>query len=478
MGRRHKNYHHKVRSGCVTCKARHVKCDEGKPGCLRCERSKKPCGGYDLPRAWIFDPYCDFDSPDGKKQGQSRTPKDLGTLGDPLPTARARLGKDLAIGSPGYVQYLLENYSGDRRGQMSLLFDYNSTEHKMWRFKFVQLMLCEPALSEAVFAAASRSMDVTAQPSSDVIFDSLAHYNKALTLLRGRISEPSAAYNDAIFWSIIALLINDQERGDWRSYGVNLRGIRQIVQLRGGAESLRTLRDRSYSMYSWAESCYAKHIDPSEPTASDEPEGSSEAPEFEVSAEKALSSIRQYSPAFFHIAKQHPLACPTIRALATTLRWLGTHPISHGSEFPRDQPEMRATLAKTWYKLLRKSASKDVERLVSLGLFAVLIGLAPLSMAEQYPHVLTRYTLELDGMIVTAASKDCALWTGLVLASMPLNVGLVPKSRWMLLQHVISQRAVGRDWEEVRDIAGQFYMTDTLESQWQECWELAMSKFS
>ncbi|EXJ57077.1 hypothetical protein A1O7_07421 [Cladophialophora yegresii CBS 114405] len=414
-------------------------------------------------------------------------------MGNLPPTKGSRLGKDLAIGSPGYVQYLLENYLGERRGHMSLLFDYtiihygpvyiwrlftDSTEHKMWRSRFVQLMLCEPALLEAVFAAASRSMGVTAQPSSDVLLDSLEHYNKALTLLRGRISEPSAAYNDAIFWSIIALLINDQERDDWRSYGVNLRGIRQIIELRGGPESLRSLRDRSYSMYSWAESCYAKHIDPSDPNSPVEPEVSSEAPEFEVHPEKALSSLRQYSPAFFRIAKQLPLACPTICALEMTLRWFGTHPISNGSEFPRDQTRVRASLAKTWHMLLRKSASREMERLVSLGLFALLIGLAPLSMAERYPHVLTRYTLELDGMIVTAAFEDCALWTGLVLASMPLNVGLVPKSRWMILQHVISQMAVKRDWEEIRDIAGQFYMTEALESQWQECWELAASKFS
>ena len=36
----------KVRTGCISCKARHVKCDERKPSCLRCEKAKQPCGGY------------------------------------------------------------------------------------------------------------------------------------------------------------------------------------------------------------------------------------------------------------------------------------------------------------------------------------------------------------------------------------------------------------------------------------------------
>ncbi|KAH7342461.1 hypothetical protein BKA65DRAFT_292099 [Rhexocercosporidium sp. MPI-PUGE-AT-0058] len=41
----------KVRSGCVTCKVRRVKCDEGKPGCQRCYKFGKPCDGYEDKKA-------------------------------------------------------------------------------------------------------------------------------------------------------------------------------------------------------------------------------------------------------------------------------------------------------------------------------------------------------------------------------------------------------------------------------------------
>ncbi|TGO70273.1 hypothetical protein BOTNAR_0002g00570 [Botryotinia narcissicola] len=39
----------KVRSGCITCKARRVKCDEGKPTCQRCLKAKRTCEGYAPP---------------------------------------------------------------------------------------------------------------------------------------------------------------------------------------------------------------------------------------------------------------------------------------------------------------------------------------------------------------------------------------------------------------------------------------------
>jgi hypothetical protein len=38
----------KVRTGCVTCKTRRVKCDEEKPTCLRCAKAGRLCGGYAL----------------------------------------------------------------------------------------------------------------------------------------------------------------------------------------------------------------------------------------------------------------------------------------------------------------------------------------------------------------------------------------------------------------------------------------------
>ncbi|KAI2621597.1 hypothetical protein GGR54DRAFT_630054 [Hypoxylon sp. NC1633] len=40
----------KVRTGCISCKRRHVKCDEGRPSCAECERLGLRCEGYALPK--------------------------------------------------------------------------------------------------------------------------------------------------------------------------------------------------------------------------------------------------------------------------------------------------------------------------------------------------------------------------------------------------------------------------------------------
>lgn len=51
----------KTFTGCWTCRARKVKCDLRRPGCLRCAKSGLDCGGYDIKLRWSplvkFDPY-------------------------------------------------------------------------------------------------------------------------------------------------------------------------------------------------------------------------------------------------------------------------------------------------------------------------------------------------------------------------------------------------------------------------------------
>ncbi|CAG9999968.1 unnamed protein product [Clonostachys byssicola] len=44
----------KTFSGCWTCRAKHVKCDEAKPACMRCERAGVRCEGYGIRLSWTF----------------------------------------------------------------------------------------------------------------------------------------------------------------------------------------------------------------------------------------------------------------------------------------------------------------------------------------------------------------------------------------------------------------------------------------
>ncbi|KAI1622137.1 hypothetical protein EDD37DRAFT_507417 [Exophiala viscosa] len=51
-----KRSHNKVRSGCLTCRRRRVKCDETHPHCQRCAKAGRFCEGYAQPKTWLFEP--------------------------------------------------------------------------------------------------------------------------------------------------------------------------------------------------------------------------------------------------------------------------------------------------------------------------------------------------------------------------------------------------------------------------------------
>lgn len=53
--------HHKTYSGCWTCRARKVKCDEGRPCCRQCRRNGRECEGYNVRLRWVINEEADSD---------------------------------------------------------------------------------------------------------------------------------------------------------------------------------------------------------------------------------------------------------------------------------------------------------------------------------------------------------------------------------------------------------------------------------
>ncbi|KAJ9615286.1 hypothetical protein H2200_001361 [Cladophialophora chaetospira] len=66
---RAKRPHQKVKTGCMTCRKRRIKCDEGKPACRQCTDSLRKCEGYQPPQTWLFKPRKTVDIREDPKGG-------------------------------------------------------------------------------------------------------------------------------------------------------------------------------------------------------------------------------------------------------------------------------------------------------------------------------------------------------------------------------------------------------------------------
>ncbi|KAL4908868.1 fungal-specific transcription factor domain-containing protein [Aspergillus multicolor] len=75
--------HRKTSSGCWTCRARKVKCDEGKPTCRQCRRYGRECEGYEVRLRWVDDDVDLAEQPGSRRSQVARSPPR-----DPLPYYR------------------------------------------------------------------------------------------------------------------------------------------------------------------------------------------------------------------------------------------------------------------------------------------------------------------------------------------------------------------------------------------------------
>ncbi|KAF5857019.1 hypothetical protein ETB97_006410 [Aspergillus alliaceus] len=107
----------KVRTGCITCKIRKVKCDEGKPACTRCTNTGRKCDGYAL---------------------------------EIVPSKISQPLKTVTASKSSMESHALEFFFHKSSTQLAGFF-----EGGFWRATVLQLSLVEPAIRQAIAAIGS-----------------------------------------------------------------------------------------------------------------------------------------------------------------------------------------------------------------------------------------------------------------------------------------------------------------------------------
>lgn len=172
----------KVRTGCITCKERRVKCDEVKPACLRCTRAGQTCKGYmpllSEPRPRKPEPVIRSLLP---RQAPSQSSGLAITVGRALPSIRL-YGSDVL-----YFDFFRSEAVKELSGYLPSSF---------WSRTVLCETLTDPcirhailALGAAAYPLVARNQHLPLSPNNDAIFDThgraaICHHTKALALFR------------------------------------------------------------------------------------------------------------------------------------------------------------------------------------------------------------------------------------------------------------------------------------------------------
>ncbi|KAH8886229.1 hypothetical protein GQ53DRAFT_845040 [Thozetella sp. PMI_491] len=149
----------KVRTGCITCKLRRVKCDEAKPSCLKCTKTGRKCDGYGM-------------------QGFAIAPHRGPSLGGPASTSAESTS--------------LEYFYRHTAPQLSVFFG-----RSFWKQCVLHSSLTEPAIRQAAAAVGALHKAQVSATSSDhyqqTMSVALELYNRSIYSVTKKASdEPSA----------------------------------------------------------------------------------------------------------------------------------------------------------------------------------------------------------------------------------------------------------------------------------------------
>lgn len=195
---------HKVRTGCITCKKRRVKCDEGKPSCRNCTRSHRQCGGYTAQQ------------PKGPAlvcwNSNSKTKPTRASPSSPA-ALQVRLDPDtLGIQDDQGVRYFREFITLAQGSWTNSAFN-----NELWEVTLPQLAHHSAPLRHAAMAigalsfwhreaaheslrAAKRRPDLLSVDRDSHYFHALSHYGKSL-----RVQREQPSVQDALFLSLLLI---------------------------------------------------------------------------------------------------------------------------------------------------------------------------------------------------------------------------------------------------------------------------------
>ncbi|OJJ64146.1 hypothetical protein ASPSYDRAFT_293446 [Aspergillus sydowii CBS 593.65] len=212
----------KVKTGCRTCKARRVKCDESFPVCQKCLTTGRICDGYGV---W---------GGGGNQYGRrqvSRSPRDVLSIPPVAGMATLVAGMD--------EKALFDWFQ--RRAIVKLPGSYFSD---LWTKFILQVSHNEQAVWHAILAVSSTHrvgfVDISSATASELEHSTLQHLSKAVQHLHPHFRSRDKASFTVVLIACIALITLDLLRGHFASAQVHLRN------------GLNILAEAQYSFHSKA----------------------------------------------------------------------------------------------------------------------------------------------------------------------------------------------------------------------------------
>ncbi|OCT53722.1 hypothetical protein CLCR_09974 [Cladophialophora carrionii] len=394
--------------------------------------------------------------------------------------------------------------------------------------KYFGLALENASMFELMVALSRASFDARQGNAREPTREVLVHYGKGIEALRLRMAKSSACDDDATILSVMALLGIALIYGDFRSFETHLTGLRHLVDMRGGVDSLgwggfiknsitgyvtphtklhplRALFERSRTpsntitdLLKRLESLWAYHENRKLTIATTETHIKLEYPKHPFPPELCVT-IAKLPDGFRELALSATLSLQIIALLSNVSEWVSQ--MQYGRKknvLPLGEPNgtyLRQT--HMCLELVPLRGLDVLERAICAAIATVTTETFNKTkqqnpvhrrMIETLSEMLFRYDLQ-------SLPAECTMWLALVIAGPPRAVdGSVAspasstgescnsdesqRPRDVLLDKTIEVSPSARDWKWVKKAVQKFFFNEELLEAWQQTWEVAVLRYA
>jgi hypothetical protein len=330
-------------------------------------------------------------------------------------------------------------------------------------------------LLEMVFALCLAEIDRRSAPgctpSSAVIY----HRGNALKMLRQALVKPNVEVEDAILFTVVALLAFDMIYMDWTSFEAHLKGLRQLIKIKGGADNLGWHGWLS-STYTWAELCWQ---DRKIEIAKQHSQEALEALTYPAHPyfPTLCATISALPEGFRDLALSSTLSLQVIHHLDKVTQWMKILVQSPAEECDSNSAYLEELqLAHQTRILLQTCSLTQEENLACVGTIGFIITHDDRVQNDRHPKGLTDFIPDPECLSSEIQLRNVTLWMALVVAAAEHNGPTPLQSQLALLDHVVAQNWYGNDWAHIQAMVSSFFCTEGLERRWKICWEHALER--
>ena len=363
---------------------------------------------------------------------------------------------------------------------------------------------------EAIIALAQANSSISEWNDRRADRLTLYHYGQAIARLRQAISSAQESQEDAVLFAIMALMGVNYLLNDLTAFHANLLGLRRLVDLRGGVESLgwpNLLKPALVALETfWGYISHQPHLLLQDQTTIT----SMPAPMIDISTEPlsadAVPTVEEMLPqlpaGFRPLAEQRRLG----RNLLHLIHQISDYDLSLQHTVPTflnhsdgvrkftnfKTPDHRdVTVASSLHfceQLANHLATSDInllEKVFCIGAFIVLLGsarteqLSPIYFTQLQHHTGELLEIALDAD--DSAAADLLAWTIFNVAStmVPPTLSALPDGyrddlRFALTVKVVEHFSVTRSWDDMQSALRRFIWSEACVSAWRSVWNLGM----